>query len=140
MPSIMQPLREEHQELLPQIERLRAVSDLVGDASAETLQVEAKEHQVLTVPHKDIDGKLIARYAIRETMGLVVMAWRCSGRPGGLTGGLPGHLSVSCWTAATALVLQDGMRSTIPLLRHLGHRLGKRQCRRPARIAVSYCP
>jgi iron-sulfur cluster repair protein YtfE (RIC family) len=34
----MQPLREEHQELLPQIERLRAVADLVGDASAETLR------------------------------------------------------------------------------------------------------
>ena len=38
MPSIMQPLREEHQELLPQIERVRAVADLIGDASVETLQ------------------------------------------------------------------------------------------------------
>ena len=38
MPSIMQPLREEHQELLPQIEHLRAVADVIGDASVETLQ------------------------------------------------------------------------------------------------------
>jgi hypothetical protein len=38
MPSIMRSLRAEHQELLPQIERLRTVADLVGDASAETLQ------------------------------------------------------------------------------------------------------
>ncbi|HET9222011.1 MAG TPA: hemerythrin domain-containing protein [Roseiflexaceae bacterium] len=38
MSSIMQPLREEHQELLPQIERLRTVADLVGDASAETVR------------------------------------------------------------------------------------------------------
>ena len=38
MPALMQPLREEHQELLPQIERLRTVADLVGDASAETVR------------------------------------------------------------------------------------------------------
>jgi iron-sulfur cluster repair protein YtfE (RIC family) len=38
MPSHMQPLREEHRELLPQIERLRIVGDLVGDASPTILQ------------------------------------------------------------------------------------------------------
>jgi iron-sulfur cluster repair protein YtfE (RIC family) len=38
MSSIMQPLREEHQELLPEIERLRTVAELVGDAPPETLQ------------------------------------------------------------------------------------------------------
>ena len=38
MPSLTQPLREEHQELVPQIERLRTVADLVGDTSIETLQ------------------------------------------------------------------------------------------------------
>jgi iron-sulfur cluster repair protein YtfE (RIC family) len=37
MSSIMQPLRNEHQELVPQIERLRTVADEIGDASAETL-------------------------------------------------------------------------------------------------------
>jgi iron-sulfur cluster repair protein YtfE (RIC family) len=38
MSLIMQTLRDEHQELLPQIERLRTVADLVGDVSAETLR------------------------------------------------------------------------------------------------------
>lgn len=38
MASLTQPLREEHQELLPQIEQLRAVADLVGNTSIETLQ------------------------------------------------------------------------------------------------------
>jgi iron-sulfur cluster repair protein YtfE (RIC family) len=32
MTNVTQPLREEHQELLPHIERLRAVADLVGGA------------------------------------------------------------------------------------------------------------
>ena len=55
MPSIMQPLREEHQELLPQIERLRAVADVIGDASVETLQQAVDEvYAFLTlqlIPH-----------------------------------------------------------------------------------------
>jgi iron-sulfur cluster repair protein YtfE (RIC family) len=55
MPSIMQPLREEHQELLPQIERLRAVADIIGDASVETLQQAVDEvYAFLTlhlIPH-----------------------------------------------------------------------------------------
>jgi iron-sulfur cluster repair protein YtfE (RIC family) len=55
MPSIMQPLREEHQELLPQIERLRAVADVIGDVSVETLQQAVDEvYAFLTlhlIPH-----------------------------------------------------------------------------------------
>ena len=38
MTSLTQPLREEHQELLPQIEQLRTVADLVGDTPIEMLQ------------------------------------------------------------------------------------------------------
>jgi iron-sulfur cluster repair protein YtfE (RIC family) len=38
MMSLTQPLREEHQELLPRIEQLRAVADRVGDAQVEALQ------------------------------------------------------------------------------------------------------
>jgi iron-sulfur cluster repair protein YtfE (RIC family) len=51
MPSIMQPLREEHQELLPQIERLHAVADLVGDASAETLRHAVDEVYAFLTQH-----------------------------------------------------------------------------------------
>jgi iron-sulfur cluster repair protein YtfE (RIC family) len=55
MSSIMQPLRDEHQELLPQIERLRTIADLVGDASAETLRHAVNEvYAFLTlhlIPH-----------------------------------------------------------------------------------------
>ena len=39
-----------------------------------------------------MNAKLIARYAVRETMGLVVMAIARSGRLAGLTGGRLGRL------------------------------------------------
>jgi iron-sulfur cluster repair protein YtfE (RIC family) len=51
MLSIMQPLREEHRELLPQIERLRTVADLVSDASAETLQPAVDEVYTFLTMH-----------------------------------------------------------------------------------------
>ena len=80
MSSIMQPLREEHQELLPQIERLRAVADLVGDASAETLRHAVDEiYAFLTlhlIPHAHAEdaalypvvGKLMGAAQATATM------------------------------------------------------------------------
>jgi iron-sulfur cluster repair protein YtfE (RIC family) len=80
MPSIMQPLREEHQELLPQIERLCAVADLVGDVPTETLQQAVDEvYAFLTqqlIPHAHAEdaalyplvGKLMGAAQATATM------------------------------------------------------------------------
>jgi hypothetical protein len=38
MTFLTQPLREEHQELLPHIEQLRMAADAVGDVLVETLR------------------------------------------------------------------------------------------------------
>lgn len=38
MPSITQPLREQHQKLMRQVEQLRAIADKVGDTPSEVLQ------------------------------------------------------------------------------------------------------
>ena len=80
MSSIMQPLREEHQELLPQIERLRAVADVIGDASVETLQRAVDEvYSFLTlhlIPHAHAEdaalypivGKVMGAAQVTATM------------------------------------------------------------------------
>jgi hemerythrin-like domain-containing protein len=80
MPSIMQPLREEHQELLPEIERLRAIADLVNDAPAEVLQQAIDEvYTFLTlhlIPHAHAEdvalyplvGKLMGAAQATATM------------------------------------------------------------------------
>ncbi|MEP0764806.1 MAG: hemerythrin domain-containing protein [Chloroflexota bacterium] len=38
MPTVTQPLRDEHQELFPHIERIRTVADEVGDIPSESLR------------------------------------------------------------------------------------------------------
>ena len=53
--SVMQPLRDEHAELLPHIEAIRRVADQIGYAQAATLRDEvAGVYEFLThhlVPH-----------------------------------------------------------------------------------------
>lgn len=55
MPLLTQPLRNEHQELLPHIERLRLVADAVGATAVDTLRRQVDDaHGFLThhlLPH-----------------------------------------------------------------------------------------
>ncbi len=63
MTNVTQPLREEHQELLPHIERLRAVADLVGGASTLLLKQGIDEtydflaHQL--IPHAQAEERAL---------------------------------------------------------------------------------
>lgn len=51
MVSLTQPLREEHQELLPHIERLRRAADLVGEVTIEETRRAADEAYGFLVDH-----------------------------------------------------------------------------------------
>ncbi len=59
MPKAMQPLRDEHKELLPHIEELRVVADSVGETSTKDLQESVgKAHDFLThhlIPHAEAE-------------------------------------------------------------------------------------
>ncbi len=63
MSSVMEPLHEEHQELLPHIHALRTVADSAGDVSAESLRQEVDRayaflvHQL--IPHATAEDKAL---------------------------------------------------------------------------------
>ncbi len=60
MPALMQPLREEHAELLPHIESLRTTADLVGSLSADDLAVRVEE------AYEFLRGHLVPHAAAEE--------------------------------------------------------------------------
>ena len=47
MSDVTQPLRDEHRELLPHIERLRALADGIGDSPRATLRVGGLDDTVI---------------------------------------------------------------------------------------------
>lgn len=63
MVTVMQPLRDEHQELLPHIEHIRVVADRVGDVSTEMLQHELGEvYHFLShhlIPHAEAEDRAL---------------------------------------------------------------------------------
>lgn len=63
MTTVMQPLRDEHQELLPHIEHIRVVADMVGDISGERLQHELDEvYHFLShhlIPHAEAEDRAL---------------------------------------------------------------------------------
>jgi len=59
MSDITQPLRDEHRELLPHVERLRALADGIGDAPRATLQ---HDYEFLThhlIPHAQAEEAVL---------------------------------------------------------------------------------
>ncbi len=60
IPALMQPLREEHAELLPHIESLRATADLVGSLPADDLAVRLEE------AYRFLRGHLVPHAAAEE--------------------------------------------------------------------------
>lgn len=63
MPMPMQPLKDEHKELMPHIEELRVAADSVGEVSPEELQKAVeKAYEVLThhlIPHATAEDKAL---------------------------------------------------------------------------------
>jgi iron-sulfur cluster repair protein YtfE (RIC family) len=74
MAILTQPLREEHQELLPQIEQLRAVADMVGDVPIAELR-----------PHIDTAYRFLTEHLIphayAEDQALYPVVARLMGAP-----------------------------------------------------------
>ncbi len=63
MPTVTQPLRDEHQELLPHIEHIRTVADRVGDIPSESLRRDVDEvHGFLAhhlIPHAEAEDRAL---------------------------------------------------------------------------------
>ena len=63
MSDVTQPLRDEHRELLPQIERLRALADSIGDSPPVTLQRDLDHvYEFLThhlIPHAQAEEAVL---------------------------------------------------------------------------------
>ncbi len=72
MTTVTQPLHEEHQELLPQIERLRAIADFVGEAPVPLLKLGLDEiydflaHQL--IPHTQAEERTLYP-VVQKVMG-----------------------------------------------------------------------
>jgi hypothetical protein len=88
MTTLMQPLHDEHHELLPYVEALRAAADAVGTATLPELRRHiAEAHEFLTqllLPHAATEEAVLypaverARTACRRRRGRT----RCRGRVG----------------------------------------------------------
>lgn len=63
MSDVTQPLRDEHQELLPHIERLRGLADSIGDSPRATLQHDVDlAYEFLThhlIPHAQAEEEVL---------------------------------------------------------------------------------
>lgn len=100
--SVMQPLRDEHRELLPQVERLREVADTVGEVSDGQLA------EGVAGAHRFLTGHLIP-HAEAEDAALYPVVERVMGAAGATATMSRDHVEVGRLTGELGRLLERGM-------------------------------
>ena len=97
MSALTQPLRDEHRELLPQIERLRAAADAVGEAPPGVLREQVDEAYEFLVHH-------LIPHAEAEDRALYPVVGRVMGAPQATATMSRDHVEVGRLTAGLAML------------------------------------